>query len=392
LDFSFTEEQERYRLRFRMWLQESLPQGWGGNYNGPDDVDECARFRLDWERALGRAGYAVVHWPKEFGGQGLSITHHLIVNEELGRVGAPEPINLIGLETAGPMILAIGTPAQKERFLKRIVAVEDVWCQGFTEPDAGSDLGALKTSAVRDGDFWVINGRKIWTSFAHAANWCCLLARSDPAATRFNGMTVFAVPMETPGIQLRPLAQLNGRADFNEIVFDNVRLPLDHHLGPVNEGWRVANEAVAKERALMRLYRQARFQNEFEHILRAALSKPGGRDFASDGAFRQEIASIWSLLRIHRIHNLKLLARLEAGETISAESSLLRLHWSEMRQRIGHLGLEVLGADLALDDAETPGESRFQDVYFASRADTIFAGTAQIQRNVIAERVLGLPR
>ena len=392
MDFSFTEEQDAYRVRVRAWLETNLPPGWGGNYNGPEDVNECAEFRLDWERKLHAAGLSVVHWPKEYGGQGLTITHHLIVNEELGRAGAPEPINLIGLETAGPMIMAVGTDAQKQQFLRRIPAVEDVWCQGFTEADAGSDLGALKTSAVQEGGSWIINGRKIWTSYAHAANWCCLLARTDLSASRFNGMTVLAVPMDAPGIQLRPLAQLNGRADFNEILFENVRIPVDNHLGPVNEGWRVANDAVAKERALMRLYRQARFQNEFEHMVRVALAGPRGPKLSADGHFRQEIARIWSLLRIHRVHNLKLLSRLEAGETVGAEASLLRLHWSEMRQRIGHLGLEVLGAEAALDDALTSGESRFQDVYLASRADTIFAGTSQIQRNVIAERVLGLPR
>jgi len=392
MDFSFTPEQNAFRAEVREWLAGNLPSGWGGNYNGPDDAEECAEFRLDWERTLYRAGYAVVHWPKEYGGRGLTITHHLIVNEELGRVGAPEPINLIGLETAGPMILAIGTEAQKARFLRRIPAVEDVWCQGFTEPGAGSDLGALTTAAVREGDQWVINGRKIWTSFAHAANWCCVLARTDVSASRFKGMSILAVPMDCPGIELRPLAQLTGRADFNEIVFSDVRIPADSLIGPLNEGWRVANEAVAKERALMRLYRQARFQNEFEHMLRAALATPEIQALAAGGHFRQEAARIWSLLRIHRYHNLKLIARLEAGESIGAEASFVRLHWSEMRQRIGHLGLQVLNSEGAVDDAQTVGGSRFQDVYFASRADTIFAGTAQIQRNVIAERLLGLPR
>ncbi len=205
-------------------------------------------------------------------------------------------------------------------------------------------------------------------------------------------MTIFAVPMNAPGITLRPLAQINGRAEFNEMLFESVRIPLDSHIGPVNEGWRVANEAVAKERAMIRLYRQARFQNEFEHMLHVAIAKPQGRQLTEDSHFRQQLAEVWSLLRIHRYHNLKLIARLEAGETIGAESSILRLFWSEMRQRIGHLGLEVLGTDLWVDDLESVGESRFQDIYLMSRADTIFAGTAQIQRNVIAERVLGLPR
>ena len=392
MDFSFTPEQQAYRTRLRAWLANNLPAGWGGDYNGPEDAIECAEFRKAWERKLHAAGYTAIHWPKEYGGQGLSITHTLIVNEELGRVVAPEPFNIIGMETAGPMLLAIGTPEQKARFLKRIASIEDCWCQGFTEPDAGSDLGALTTAAVREGDTWVINGRKIWTSQAHAANWCCLLARTDPAASTYKGITVFAVPMNAQGISLRPLAQLNGRPEFNEILFENVRIPLDSHIGPVNEGWRVANEAVAKERAMIRLYRQARFQNEFEHMVRVAIAKPQGRPLAQDSHFKQSIAEIYSLLRIHRYHNLKIIARLEAGETIGPEASIVRLFWSEMRQRIGHLGLDVLGGDVMLDDAETVGATRFQDVYLMSRADTIFAGTAQIQRNLIAERVLGLPR
>jgi alkylation response protein AidB-like acyl-CoA dehydrogenase len=392
LDFSFTAEQDAYRSRLRSWLAGNLPPGWGGTYSGPEDAFESAAFRKDWERKLHRAGYTAVHWPKEHGGQGLTLTHTLIVNEELGRVAAPEPFNIIGVETAGPMIQAVGTDEQKSRFLKRIAAVEDCWCQGFTEPEAGSDLGAIRTTATREGSHWIINGRKIWTSQAHAADWCCLLARTDPSAGKYGGMTVFALPMHLPGIDLRPLAQLNGRAEFNEILFDNVRVPLDHHIGPINEGWRVATDAVAKERALIRLYRQARFQNELEHMVGVALSRPRGRAVAEESYFRQELAAVYSLLRIHRLHNLKLVSRLEVGETIGAEASIVRLFWGELRQRIGHLGLEVLGTDAMLDDERTPGGARFQDVYLMSRADTIFAGTAQIQRNVIAERVLGLPK
>lgn len=391
MDFSFTPEQHKYRLRLRTWLEASLPSGWGGDYNGPEDPHESAEFRKAWERKLYDAGYTATHWPKAYGGQGLSITHTLIVNEELGRAAAPEPFNIIGMETAGPMFLAIGTPEQKARFLPKIAAIEECWCQGFTEPEAGSDLGAITTTAVRDSNHWVINGRKVWTSQAHAADWCCLLARTDTEA-RYKGLTVFMVPMKAPGITLRPLAQINRRSEFNEMLFENVRIPFDHHFGPVNEGWRVANQAVAKERAMIRLYRQARFQNEFEHMLRAAVARPQGRRLAEDSHFRQKLAEVWSLLRMHRIHNLKLIARLEAGETIGAESSILRLFWSEMRQKIGHLGLDVLGMDLLVDDLDSVGESRFQDIYLMSRADTIFAGTAQIQRNVIAERLLGLPR
>ncbi|MDR5804825.1 acyl-CoA dehydrogenase family protein [Caballeronia sp. LZ001] len=393
MDFSFTEEQTSFRMKLRAWLKDNLPSRKTLRYDSPGSMERTEDFRKDWERKLFEAGYAVVHWPKEHGGQGLSATYNLIVSEELGRIAAPEPFNTAGTETAGPLLMAAGTEAQQSALLRKIAGAEDIWCQGFTEPEAGSDLASLKTRAVQDADGWIINGRKIWTSHAHVANWCCLLARTDPEAPTKRAMTVFIVPMSAPGIMVRPLNQLNGRAEFNEILFENVRVPADNHIGAVHDGWRVATEAVARERALIRLYRQARFQNEFEHIFRAALVRRTrtGR-FADDGHFRQQAADIYGMLRIFRVQNLRLLSRLEAGEQIGAEASFLRLLWSEARQKIGHLGLDVLGDDCGTEDEESIGAGRFQDIYFMSRADTIFAGTAQIQRNIVAERILGLPR
>ncbi|MBG6119998.1 MULTISPECIES: acyl-CoA dehydrogenase family protein [unclassified Sphingobium] len=393
MDFAFTPEQTAFRMELRAWLRDNLPAGWGGTFQGPEDPHENAEFRRAWDRKIYEAGYNAVHWPKEYGGRELSIFHTLIVSEELGRVAAPEPFNTAGTETAGPLLMGAGTDAQKARFLPRIAAVEDIWCQGFTEPEAGSDLSSLKTRAVRDGDAWVIEGRKIWTSHAREADWCVLLARTDPDARTSGALTVFAVPMHTPGIEVRPLRQITGRADFNEILFDNARIPADSPIGAVNDGWRVANQSVARERTLIRLYRQARFQNEFEHVFRAAMTRRRGAGVVADDAdFQQQAAEIFAMLRIFRIQNLRLLSRLEAGETVGAEASFLRLLWTEARQKIGQLGLDVLGEDAVLNDGETCGEGRFQDVYFSSRADTIVAGTAQIQRNIVAERILGLPR
>ena len=396
MDFSLSPELRAWQTGARTWVRDHLPPGWGGDFAGPRDPIEDARLRQQWERALHAAGLHVVHWPREYGGQGLSCLHHLLLNEELGAAGAPEPLNIAGLELSGPLILAAGSAAQKARFLPAMASAQEVWCQGFTEPEAGSDLAAVRTTARQEGDSWVIDGRKTWTSQAHVAQWCCLLARTDPAVARHKGLTVFAVPMDAPGVSVTPLGQINERSDFNEVLFDKVRIPLDHAIGPVHEGWRVANESVAKERAIARMYRQARFQHEFEHIVRAARQQPlpgePGRRVIEDSAFRQRMAGIYALLRIHRVHNLRTIARLDAGEEIGAESSYIKLLWSEMRQQIGALGLDVLGPDARTNDALTPGEGRFQDVYFLSRADTIFAGTAQIQRTVIAERLLGLPR
>jgi len=393
MDFAFTEEQRAFREELRSWLRQNLPESWKQTHGARVEETAGHEYRREWERKLFEAGYAAMHWPKEYGGRGLTVYHSLIVSEELGRAGAPEPFNTSGLETAGPLLMANGSDEQKRTLLPRIPAVQDIWCQGFTEPEAGSDLAAVRTSARRQGDGWLINGRKIWTSHAHEADWCILLARSDPEAKTAKAMTVFAVPMSTKGVTVRPLAQLNGKTDFNEILFEDVLIPGDSNIGPVNDGWRVATLSVARERALIRLYRQALFQNEFEHIYRVAMNtERRGRPLSEDSNFRQQAADIYALLRIFRAQNLRVISRVDAGETIGSEASFLRLLWTEMRQKIGHLGLEVLGSEAAFEGAETSGNGRFQNTYFVSRADTIFAGTSQIQRNIIAERVLGLPR
>lgn len=396
MDFGFSPEEQAFRAEVRAWLQANLPDGWGGDFAGPQDAIEDARLRQQWERKLHAAGYHVVHWPREVGGKGRPYLYHLILNEELGRVGAPEPLNIAGLELSGPLILAIGTPEQKARWLPAMAQAREVWCQGFTEPEAGSDLAAVKTSAVRDGDDWLLSGRKIWTSQAQVSQWCCVLARTDASVAKHKGLTIFAVPMDAPGVSVTPLDQMNDRNEFSEVLFEQVRIPANCVIGTVNEGWRGANESVAKERAISRMYRQARFQHEFEHIVHTAMRQPlagdPSRRVIDDGAFRQRIARIQSLLRIHRAHNLQTISRLDAGEEIGAESSFIKLHWSEMRQEIGRLGMDVLGPDAQLNDAGIPGAGRFQELYFYSRADTIFAGTVQIQRSVIAERLLGLPK
>lgn len=393
MDLAFSESEQRYRGKVRAWIKENLPEGWGRTVFDPEDLQESAALRQDWEQRLFRAGYNGVHWPKAYGGQGLSYLHHLIVSEELGRVAAPEPVNIAGMELAGPLILAVGNEEQKRRFLPPMVAGEELWCQGFSEPGAGSDLAALSTSATLVGDEWVINGQKIWTSYASVAQWCFLLARTDKTLPKHKGITMFLVPMGLPGMIVKPLAQINGRSEFSELFFDDVRIPAASNVGEVNEGWRVANQVLAVERGTNRLYRQARFQNEFESLLDLILSRPNLRArVAEDSWFRQQMGEVYALLRIHRYHNLKMISRMDAGEKIGAEASFLKLFWSEMHQKLGKLGIDILGTDAALADEETAGLGRFQDVYLTSRATTIYAGTAQVQRNIIAERLLGMPR
>jgi alkylation response protein AidB-like acyl-CoA dehydrogenase len=387
MDIDFTPEQERYRRDFRRWLDENLPEDWGGPaYLGPDDADENAMMQAAWERKLYAAGYQGVAWPKAYGGQGLTMVEQLIVSEELGRRAAPEGINTIGKELVAPIILAAGTEAQKKHYVPRILTLDDIWCQGFSEPDAGSDLAGVRTRAVRDGGSWVLNGQKVWTSFAVHANWCILLARTNPDVSKHRGLTLFLVDMKTPGITVRPLVQITGRQEFNEVFFDNARIPADMHVGAVDDGWNVAVNLLGYERATARLYRQARFMNEFEQLLRKIGDRP---EVAVNAHYRQQIGRFYAELGVLRQLNLKTVSRIVNGDGIGSDASVVKLFWSELHQRIEGFAMEVLGPDYVADSV---GIERFRYNFLQARAVTIYAGTSQVQRNIIAERMLGLPR
>lgn len=390
MDASYTRAQNDYRLKFRRWLDQNLPQSWGGSrFRGPDDGNENAKFQAKWERQLYEAGYSGVAWPREYGGQGLSIVEYLIVNEELGRRAAPEGINAIGRELVGPILLAAGTEEQKRHYIPRILRVDDIWCQGFSEPGAGSDLAGLRTRATRDGSDWLLNGQKVWTSYAQHADWCILLARTDPAATKHRGITLFLVDMKTPGISIRPLTQITGRAEFNEVFFDDVRVPDRMRIGDVDDGWNIAVRVLGFERATTRLYRQARFMHEFEQLMSLCVANGTASALHENAHYRQRIGAMLAELTILRLHNMKVASRIAQGARIGPEASLIKLFWSEMHQRFADLAMDTLSA---LSLRTGPDAERFQDVYLQSRAETIYAGTSQIQRNIIAERILGLPR
>jgi alkylation response protein AidB-like acyl-CoA dehydrogenase len=387
MDIAFTPEQDVFRHKFRHWLAENLASDWGGpRYTGPDDDHENAALQRDWERKLYAAGYQGLHWPKEYGGQGMTLVEHLIVNEELGRVSAPEGINTMGKELVGPILLKLGTEEQKKHYIPRILNVDDIWCQGFSEPDAGSDLAGLRTRAELDGDHWVINGQKVWTSFAHQANMCILLARTDPDAPKHKGLTLFMVDVKSPGIDVRPLRQITGRTEFNEVFFDNVRVPAGRNLGAVNDGWNAAVGVLGFERATARLYRQARFLAEFQQLVGSLSKRP---EKASNPWFRQNVGKLYSELQMLRLLNLKTASRVVNGKGIGSEASIIKLFWSELHQRISEFSTEVFGEEFVLGDPEA---ERFRFLYLHTRADTILAGTSEIQRNIIAERMLALGR
>lgn len=385
LDISFTAGQEQFRGRFRGWIADTLDPRWDGDrFRGPTDDAENFDLQRSWERALHDGGYSGIHWPKAYGGQGLGIIEYFIVMEELGRVAAPEGINSIGRELVGPILLDSGSEEQKQRFVPRILSVQDIWCQGFSEPNAGSDLASVQTFARREGDDWVINGQKVWTSYAQFSNWCILLARTDRDAPKHKGLTLFLVPTDHKGLTIRSLRQITGRREFNELFLDDMRIPDSLRLGAINEGWQVTNRVLAFERGTTRLYRQARFAHELKALAHLASSAAG--DAAADTALI--VGRLHARLERLRMHNLRIVSRIAAGEAIGPEASLQKLAWSHLHQDMMADAGELLGEAFL----NHPAAERFRETYLQSRAETIYAGTSEIQRSIIADRVLNLPR
>ena len=385
MDITFTPQQQAYRAQVRSWLAANLPEDWteGGLWPSMSEEDE-QRFMIDWERRLHAAGYSGTAWPKAYGGQGRDHVDNLIVNEELGAASAPESINTIGRELVGPIILSVGTEEQKRQYVPRILRVDDTWCQGFSEPNAGSDLASIKTRARRDDGKWIINGQKIWTSYAHFATHCILLARTNMDVSPYKGMSLFIVRMDTPGVEVRPIRHINGLCHFNEVFFTDVEVEEKSLIGPLDRGWNVAVEVLGFERATTRLHRQARFSEELRALATHAL-----RTGSINDALRAEIGSVAAELSIMRYHNLRFISRLSSGAHIGEEASFLKLLLSSLHQKIARLAVELLGPEL---DAMSPIAERFRRIYFTSRGETVYAGSSQIQRNILSERVLGLPR
>lgn len=385
MDFLFSEEQNAFRLRARAWLAEHLPAAWRGGQHHPElDDDADAVFQQRWEQSLHAGGFAGLHWPKAVGGQGLSLWEHLIFQEELGRVAAPEGINSIGRELVGPLLLHLGTPQQQARYLPRILDTTEIWCQGFSEPGAGSDLRGLRTRATRTEEGWILQGQKVWTSFARYAQFCIVLARTAGADAGRDSLTLFIVPMSAAGVRVRPLEQITGRAEFNEVFFDGVLVPEDAVIGGVNAGWPAARTVLDIERGTNRLYRQARFMNEWHEMARLARRLEVDVD--------AELGDLAAGLMVLRSRSWRLVRRVVEGDPVGAETSVHKLHWSTLHARMCQLGLRLVGEAMRSGDGDAPGVQRLKNVYSYARAETIFAGTTQIQQEIVADRVLALPR
>jgi alkylation response protein AidB-like acyl-CoA dehydrogenase len=379
MDLRFSAEDEAFRAEARSWLEEHLTgefadaRGLGGSGREHEGYEP----RLAWEQLLGKSGWTCLGWPVEHGGRGATLTQQVIWAEEYSRADAPARINHMGENLLGPTLVAFGSPPQQRRFLPPIARGEELWCQGYSEPDAGSDLANVKTRAVRDGDEWVIDGQKVWTSLAHWADWCFVVARTDPDAPKHKGLSYLLVPMDQPGVEIRPIVQLTGTSEFNEVFFDGARTSAENLVGEENGGWRVAMGTLGFERGVSTLAQQIGFQRELDRVV--ALARANGR--IDDPSLRLRLVDSWIGLRLMRWNALRTMS----GDEPGPEASIGKLHWATWHRALGALAADVAG--MAID-----GDDILQRLFLFSRADTIYGGSNEIQRNVIGERVLGLPK
>ncbi len=409
MDISYPAEAESFRAEVRTVLAEELPPGWPGvgAIAGRQDAE---RFAAQWRQTLYRRGLLGITWPPEYGGRGLSRLHQVVLMEELARAGVPfgEHTDLFGIKMLGSTLLRWGTPEQKRRFLPRILSGEDRWCQGFSEPGAGSDLASLATRATLikgDGEVaggeWVIDGQKVWTSVAHRASWIFLLARTDPQARGHRGISFLLCPLDQPGIEIRPIRQLTGDSDFNEVFFTGARTPADLVVGPPGEGWQVAMTLLGHERGEEAATNPILFRAELDRLL--ALATERGRD--RDPLIRQRLAWCYARVEIMRYLGYRILTQVHNGAEVGAAASVAKLFWSEYHVAATELALDIQGLDglvpagrgplraVRTDDPGAPNSSgSWLGAFLNARAGTIYAGTSEVQRNILAETVLGLPK
>ena len=390
LDLTFDPSQEAFRRELRQWLQENCSWEYGvGLPPRFDDLAEEVAFLRDWQGRLAGGRWVGVAWPEEFGGRGLGPAEHFVVQEELARARAPELVGRIGVNLAGPTLLAHGTSEQKRRWLPHILSATELWCQLFSEPDAGSDLAAVATRAEAVDGGWRVTGQKVWTSYAQFADWGVCLARTDPDVAKQKGISYLVVDMHADGVDVRPLVQLTGDAEFNEVFLDNVFVPDDQLIGPLHGGWQVANATLSHERGINPRQLVIHIQL-LDELVRLA-QRTGAMD---DWRLRQRVAQAFVEVRLFQLHNWRTLSRLEKGGEPGPEGSILKLYWSEMSKRLHETAMAVLGpaAPLWRGARDNPGDGTWQRSWLYYQASSIFAGTNEIQRNIVGERVLGLPR
>ena len=379
MDLRDTPEEAAFRAELRAWLDANLPEERRGGRGGEERYGDG--FGREWSKLLFEGGYAGLTWPREYGGAGAPYSFQAIFYEEMARAQAPGHIGVIGLGMAGPTIMAHGSEEQKQAHLAKILSAEEIWCQGFSEPDAGSDLAAARTRAERRGDVYVVNGQKVWSSFAHIADFCILVTQSDPDEPRYQNLTYLIVDMHSPGVEVRPLRQITGEAEFNEIFFNDVEVPVSNRLGDEGQGWQVAMTTLLHERGTLGFALTASLETSVNKLLEVARERVNG-----DEALRERIATEWIELQALRFTNYRALGTLQRTGIPGPEGSAIKLRWSEQNQRLTKLGRELLGPEGILDD----GWWHHQQL--RSRGNTIEAGTSEVLRNIVSERVLGLPK
>ncbi len=389
MDLTLSPSEEAFRDELRGWLEQNHPG------EPPEDDSEAFEFRRRWQGKLHDRGWAGLSWPKEYGGAGATLIQQAIFSEEMVRANAPSPANILGLAMGGPVVITHGTDEQKQLWLEKILSAEEIWCQGFSEPDAGSDLAALKTRAVkRDGE-WLVTGQKVWTTYAHVAKWCMLVARTDTDAPKHQGLTYFIMDMEQEGVEVKPLVQITGEAEFNEIFMDEARIPEGNVIGGEGNGWAVAITTLMNERAGIAFASQALLKMQLRKLIELAKSTaPNGRAASEDPEIRQRLAQLCIESEILRLSGYRGLTQIMKTGVPGPEGSLGKWQWSDANQALTELAMEIEGpySQLQHDSPYDLDETDWQYFFLRSRANSIEGGTTEILRNIVAERVLGLPK
>lgn len=393
MDLNLTREEVTFRDELRSWLEANVPKDWSSWREKP--LEESFPYLREWQQKLHEGGWAAVSWPKEYGGRSASLMQQAIFWEEMARVEAPPMANALGLGLIGPTIIAYGTDVQKKRFIPQILSAQEIWCQGFSEPNAGSDLAALQTEARPEGGHYIVNGQKVWTSYGWVGDWCELVVRTDREAPKHKGLTVLLVDMKSPGVEVRPLRQMTGESEFNELFFRDVLVPVENVLGKVNDGWNVAMSTLMYERGSYGARLHLIFKRNINRLIQIARTTPrNGRTAAEDPVIRQKLAQCFAEIEIMRLNQLRAFSRITATGAPGPEGSIQKIFWSELNQRLQQLAQEILGpsGQLLSGDPLAVDNGAWSYGYLRTRGNTIEAGTSEVQRNIIGHFVLGLPR
>jgi alkylation response protein AidB-like acyl-CoA dehydrogenase len=393
MDLTLTVEERQFRDELRTWLEANVPKDWNEWREKP--IEESFPYLRAWQRKLYEGGWAAVSWPKEYGGRSASLMQQSIFWEEMARVEAPPMANSLGLGLIGPTIIAYGTDAQKKRYVPKILSAEEIWCQGFSEPNAGSDLASLQTEARRDGDHYAVNGQKVWTSYGWVGDWCELVVRTDSSVPKHKGLTVLLIDMKSPGVEVRPLRQMTGESEFGEIFFRDVRVPKENVLGKLNDGWNVAVSTLMYERGSYGARLHLIFRRNISRLIELARTlQRNGHTAEQDPMIRQKLAQCYAEIEIMRLNQMRAFSRITATGVPGPEGSIQKIFWSELNQRVQQIAQELLGpyGQLQAGDPLAPDKGMWSYGYLRTRGNTIEAGTSEVQRNIIGHFVLGLPR